>query len=198
MQHSIWSFVTDFGDTAVTVPLALLMAGALVAARHFRMALGWCVAILACAGSIAGPKLVLAVCGHQPGASALASPSGHTAMSTAVYGGFAGVLGMGLERPARDALLMAAAALTLGIAASRAVLEYHTATEVAVGLAVGAVVLAGIVALAGRYRPAPLPILPVAAIAFALAVIFHGARWPAEHAIRRLGFWFELLAPLCR
>jgi hypothetical protein len=23
-------------------------------------------------------------------------------------------------------------------------------------------------------------------------------RWPAEHAIRRLGFWFEVLAPLCR
>jgi membrane-associated phospholipid phosphatase len=197
-MHPIWSFVTDFGDTAVTVPLALLMAGALAAARHFRMALGWCLAVLACAGSIAGLKLVLAVCGHQPGASALASPSGHTAMSTAVYGGFAAVLGAGLERPARDAVLAAAAVLMLGIAASRAVLEYHTMTEVAVGLAVGGLALAGIVALAGRYRPVPLPILPVAAVALAVALLFHGARWPAEHAIRRLGFWFEVLAPLCR
>jgi membrane-associated phospholipid phosphatase len=198
MQHAIWSFVTDFGDTAVTVPLALLMASALAAARHFRMALGWCVAILACAGSIAGLKLALAVCGHQSGASALASPSGHTALSTAVYGGFAVVFGAQLERPARHALLAAAAALMLGIAASRAVLQYHTVTEVAVGLAVGSLALAGIVALTSRYRPARLPILPLAATALAVALIFHGARWPAEHAVRRLGFWLEVLAPLCR
>ena len=197
MQHAIWRFVTDFGDTAVTVPLAVLMAGALAAARHFRMALGWCLAIVGCAGLIALLKLVLAVCGHQPGAAALASPSGHTAMSTAVYGGFAAVLGASLRRPARDALLAAATALLLGIAASRAVLQYHTATEIAVGLAVGSLTLAGIVAMAGRYRPAPLPILPVAAAALGLALLFHGARWPAEQAIRRFGFWFELLRPWC-
>jgi membrane-associated phospholipid phosphatase len=198
MQHAIWSFVTDFGDTAVTVPLALLMAGALAAARYFRMALGWCVAILACAGSIAGLKLALAVCGHQSGASALASPSGHTALSTAVYGGFAVVFGAQLERPARHALLAAAAALMLGIAASRAVLHYHTAIEVAVGLAVGSLALAGVVALTGHYRPARLPILPLGVAALAVALIFHGARWPAEHAVRRLGFWLKVLAPLCR
>jgi membrane-associated phospholipid phosphatase len=196
-MHSIWRFVTDFGDTAVTVPLALLMAGALVAARHFRMALGWCLAIVACAGLIAMLKLVLAVCGHQPGAAALASPSGHTAMSTAVYGGFAAVLGAGLRRPARNVLLAAATALLLGIAASRAVLEYHTATEVAVGLAAGSLAVAGIVAMAGRYRPAPLPILPLAAAALGLVLVFHGVRWPAEQAIRRFGLWFELLRPWC-
>ena len=119
-------------------------------------------------------------------------------MSTAVYGGFAAVLGAGLERPARDAVIAAAAALMLAIAASRAVLHYHSATEVAVGLAVGSLALSGIVVLAGRYRPVRLPILPVAAAALAIALIFHGVRWPAEQAIRRLGFWFELLAPLCR
>jgi hypothetical protein len=94
-------------------------------------------------------------------------------------------------------LLAAAAALMLGIAVSRAVLQVHTATEVAVGLAVGSLALAGIVALAGRYRPVPLPILPVAAAALVVALVFHGARWPAERAIRRLGFWFELLRPWC-
>ena len=196
-MHAIWSFVSDFGDTAVTVPLALLMGCALVTARHFRMALGWCVAIVGCAGLIGALKLALAVCGHQPGASVLASPSGHTAMSTAVYGGFAAVFGASLARPKREALIAGAAALFLGIAASRAVLEYHTATEVAVGLAVGSLALGGIVALARRYRPVRLPMLPVAAAALGVALIFHGARWPAEQAVRRISFWFELLRPWC-
>lgn len=196
-MHRIWSFVSDFGDTAVTVPLAVVMGCALVAAGHFRMALGWCLAILACAGLIATLKLVLAVCGYHPGVSALASPSGHTAMSTAVYGGFAAVLGARLERPARQAAIAAAAALMLGIAASRAVLHYHSAVEVAVGLAVGSLALAGIVALAGRYRPVRLPLIPVGAAALAVALLLHGERWPAEQAIRRLGFWFDLLRPWC-
>lgn len=196
-MDSIWGFVSDFGDTAVTVPLALLMGLALVAARHFRMALGWCLAILACAGLIGALKLALAVCGYQPGGAVLASPSGHTAMSTAVYGGFAAVLGAGLERPARDAVIAAAAALMLAIAASRAVLHYHSAPEVAVGLAVGSLALSGIVVLAGRYRPVRLPVLPIAGAALAVALMFHGVRWPAEQAIRRLGFWFELLRPWC-
>ena len=196
-MDSIWGFVSDFGDTAVTVPLALLMALALLAARHFRMALGWCLTILACAGLIGALKLVLSVCGYQPGGSVLASPSGHTAMSTAVYGGFAAVLGAGLKRPARDAVIAAAATLMLAIAASRAVLHYHSATEVAVGLAVGSLALSSITVLAGRYRPVPLPVLPVVGATLAIALIFHGVRWPAEQAIRRLGFWFELLRPWC-
>lgn len=196
-MHSIWGVVSDFGDTAVTVPLALLMGLALVVARHFRMALGWCLAIVACAGLIGALKLALSVCGYQPGAAVLASPSGHTAMSTAVYGGFAAVLGASLERPARDAVIATAAVLMLAIAASRALLHYHSATEVAVGLAVGGLALSGIVVLAGRYRPVRLPVLPITAAALAVALLFHGVRWPAEQAIRRLGFWFELLRPWC-
>lgn len=196
-MHPVWSFVSDFGDTAVTVPLAVLLACALAAARHFRLALGWCLAVVACAGLIAALKLLLAVCGHPLAGTGLASPSGHTAMSTVVYGGFAAVLGGGLPRPARAPVVAAAAALIVGIAASRAILEYHSAIEVAVGLTVGGLALAGILLLVRRDRPARVPILPVAAAALAVALFFHGERWPAEHAIRRLGFWFDLLRPWC-
>jgi hypothetical protein len=35
--HAIWSFVSDFGDTAVTVPLAVLIGGALVAAMTLQL-----------------------------------------------------------------------------------------------------------------------------------------------------------------
>jgi hypothetical protein len=56
---SIWNFITDLGDTAVTVPLAALMLFFLVVAKEWRLALAWAVAILGCAGAIGGLKLIL-------------------------------------------------------------------------------------------------------------------------------------------
>jgi membrane-associated phospholipid phosphatase len=196
-MHPIWSFVTDFGDTAVTVPLALLMAVFLFAARQFRLALGWCLAIVGCAGTIAALKLLLNICGYPMVGPALASPSGHTAMSAAVYGGFAAVLGTSLARPGRDAVIAGAATLMLAIAASRAVLDYHSPLEVAVGLGVGGLTLAGIVALVAYCRPGRLPMALLAAAAFLLALVFHGDRWPAERAIHRVGGWLDLLHRWC-
>src|SRR5438067_2196816 len=96
--QAIWNFVTDFGDTAVTVPLAALMGCFLLAARQPRLAAGWALAIVGCAGAIGGLKLVLAACGYSLGVPGQASPSGHTAMSVAVYGGYAAVIGASLAR----------------------------------------------------------------------------------------------------
>jgi membrane-associated phospholipid phosphatase len=78
---SFWKFITDFGDTAVTLPIAVLMAGFLLTAKHVRVAFAWC---RACAGAIAALKLVLFACRHSLGISDLTSRSGHVAMSTAV------------------------------------------------------------------------------------------------------------------
>ena len=138
---------------------------------------------------------MLSVCGYQFGGSALASPSGHTAMSAPRFAAVSPRCSAPASSAPRDAVIAAAAALMLAIAASRVVLDYHSAAEVAVGLAVGSLGLRGIVVLAGRYRPVRLPILPVAGAALAIALIAHGVRWPAEQAIRRLGFWLELLRP---
>ncbi len=195
-MHAIWRFVTDFGDTAVTVPLAVLMAGFLFAAKETRLAAGWSVLILLCAGTIGALKLVLAACGHPLGVG-LSSPSGHTAMSIAVYGGFAAVAGANLSRWPRAALVAGTAALTIGVAVSRAILGYHSRIEVAVGVAVGSAVLAALVAIVARHRPQRLPIGRLAAVALVVALIFHGERWPAEQAIHRLAGWFDFLRPWC-
>lgn len=188
-----WKFVTDFGDTAVTVPLAALMALFLVAMRQFRQAIDWCAAIVGCAAAISALKLAFAVCGDPLVGPVLRSPSGHTAMSIAVYGGFAAVMGARLSRPARIALTGGAGLLAVAIAVSRGILHYHSWIEVGAGFAVGSAALAAIAWMAARRPTARLPIPLMAAAAVAVGLAFHGERWPAEQALHRIaGLFLEL------
>jgi membrane-associated phospholipid phosphatase len=189
----IWGFITDLGDTAVTTPLALLMMCFLAAAKQLRLAIVWAVAILGCAGIISGVKLALDVCGSSSG---LESPSGHAAMSAAVYGGFAAVIGAKAGRWARTALIAGAAALIIAIPLSRVVLHVHTPIEVVVGLAVGLAAVVIILAAVARWQER-LPVLWLGAAAIVLAMLFHGDHWPAERAIRHLAGWFDMLRPWC-
>lgn len=204
MGIGIWRFITDFGDTAVTVPLALLMAGFLVAAREPRLALGWAAAVLGCAGAVGALKLAFSVCGDPWVGPSLTSPSGHTAMSILVYGGFATVISAGATWWVRAALIGGAALLAIAIALSRAILHAHSPLEVEIGLAVGLTALALLVAIVARWRRrqrgGPAEQLPVGSLAIAalvVALLFHGERWPAEQIVRRLALWFDALRPWC-
>lgn len=196
-MQAIWSFLTDFGDTAVTVPLAILVTAFLFAAKQPRLAIGWALVILLCAGATGALKLAFTVCGYPFAGAGLMSPSGHTAMSVVVYGGLAAVIGNSLKAPARAALIAAAATFTIGIALSRTIVGHHTPIEVAVGLIVGIAALGAMIAVAVRYRPEHLPIGWLAAGALVLFVLFHGTRWPAEQAIHRFARWLDILRPYC-
>ncbi|MGE5271142.1 MAG: phosphatase PAP2 family protein [Thiohalocapsa sp.] len=192
----MWRYLTDFGDTAMTVPLAVLTTGVLAATRQQRLALAWGAVILACAGVTGALKLSFRVCGYPLGASMM-SASGHTAMSIAVYGGIAVVVGSTLGPAARAALSLGTAVFTLGIAVSRTIAGFHTPLEVVVGFGVGlAALLAAIVAVR-RWRPAELPLGWLLAGALVVFLVFHGTRWPAEQAIGYVSRWLELLRPLC-
>ncbi len=195
--RAIWHFVTDFGDTAVTVPLAGLMVGFLLAARRPRLAIGWGLAILGGASAVAVLKLVLSACDHPLNGFGLSSPSGHTAMSISVYGGFAAVIATTLTRPARAAVIAGTAALIIAIALSRILLNYHSTIEVAVGLAVGIAALAIIVAIVARHPPQRLSLGWLAAGALVVCALFHGTHWPAEQAINRLAGWLDFVRPWC-
>ena len=194
-MQAIWTFVTDFGDTAVTVPLAALMGCFLLAARQPRLAAGWALAIVGCAGAIGGLNLVLAACGFSLGIPGQASPSGHTAMSVAVYGGYAAVIAANLARPARELVVAGAAMLVIGIALSRVIVSGHSPLEVWIGLAVGVAALGLFVAVVVRYHQGTLPIRWLLLPALAVALVFHGDRWPAERAI---GHLVDILRPWCR
>src|SRR5260221_10970081 len=86
-----WDFITDFGDTAVTVPLIALVLVFLAITRRWRPAIGWALAILGCGGSIGAIKALLIGCGYRTSVAGVVSPSGHAAMSTAGFRSLGGV-----------------------------------------------------------------------------------------------------------
>ena len=196
-MHAIWRFLTDFGDTAMTVPLAVLVTLFLFAARQPRLAIAWLLVIGACAGLTGGLKLVFTVCGYPLAGNGLRSPSGHTAMSIAVYGGLAALAGYGLRPALRAALIAGTALFTIGIAVSRTIVGAHTTLEVVIGLVVGLAALATMIAVVAHYRPRGLPLRWLAAGGIVVFLLFHGNRWPAERAIHRLASLLDILRPYC-
>jgi len=188
------TFVTDFADQAVMLPLALAVALALLALGWRRAALAWAACVIATFGTMLVLKLAFAACGSLDTSrlGTIGSPSGHTAAGAMVYGGLAGLL---LRRGIPGALLPAAAVAVL-IGATRVWLDVHTLAEVILGGLVGCAGATAFIALAGprpqRWRPAWLliPILLVPLLA-------HGRNLGAEPHIRGLGERYAWLIPAC-
>ena len=121
--------LTDFGDLAVLMPLAAAMLIWLL--LHFsRTASSWVLALGFCVGLTALLKIVFYGC---PPVGDMHSPSGHTSLSTLVYGAL--TLAAATARPGLGRLLVigGGAGLTLAIAVSRMLLDVRSVPEVGFG-----------------------------------------------------------------
>jgi membrane-associated phospholipid phosphatase len=195
---SIWDFVTDFGDSAVILPLSALVLGFLWTVGQRRVAIAWVVGIGAAAAVIAAFKLVFGACGSAIAIAHIASPSGHTAMSTAVYGSLAVLIGGRFPPRCRSVLALAAAIVIVAIGWSRVVLHDHSRAEILVGFLVGVGALLLFRALLGRDAAPPLPLKWLLLCGAVLVAVMHGTRWMVEPAIHRLAWDFRLVLPWCR
>jgi len=194
----VWNFITDFGDSAVTVPLALLVFCFLFAAGQRRLTLGWVLAIGGSAVVIGALKIVFGACGHELTQVHLISPSGHTAMSTAVYGSLAPLIGARLPSGPRRTVLIAAAVAIVGIALSRVALHDHSRSEIALGFVVGVGAVAVFRVALSRQAAPVLPLGWLLLSGGILVVVMHGTRWMIEPAVHRLAWDFRLGLPFCR
>jgi membrane-associated phospholipid phosphatase len=170
--------LTEFGDVAVLLPLAAVMLSWLVCMRlRHGAAAWWVVAVALCAGVTAILKIFFYGC---PPASDLHSPSGHTSLSTLVYGAITWVSaseGAGLRRMM---ILAAGAGLILAIAISRLLLHAHSAPEVGVGLTIGGGSLALFGQRYSRCRAAGVWLLPLLVASGAVALVTHGQQLRLE------------------
>jgi membrane-associated phospholipid phosphatase len=191
-----WQSITDLGDSAVTLSLAGFILAFLLADRRRADAGAWLVAVAACAAGVAFVKILFHSCAHDGWLPWLNNPSGHTAMSTLVYGGLAVLLVHGGARW-RRIVLPAAAALVVGaIAISRIALHAHDRAEVMAGLVVG---LAAILLFRRLRRNHARSLSAFAMMGGASLVVaaMWGIRWPVEPYLSGLAALIHHNVPLC-
>ncbi len=178
----IASYVTDFADQAVLLPLAVAMAVVFTATGWRRGAIAWTAAIGATLGITLLLKLVFLACGHLLPGDEIRSPSGHTATAGVVYGGLLALMVQHATGRGRWTLACATTVAVV-IGASRLALGVHTIPEVLIGGGVGICGAVALVKLAGRPPPG-LRTRTIAVLAILVLMVFHGFRMPAEAAIR--------------
>ena len=197
-MRPLWAFVTDFGDSGVTLPLASLVFLFLLLAREWLVARAWVVSVVGCAVVIGGLKLVFGACGPSLPLAGIESPSGHTAMSVMIYLSFARLLSGGMSRRAANIIFLGGVLLVAGIAVSRIVIQVHDLAEVLVGVAVGVVAHAGFSWMLAAKRTIALPHAALAISALVLVAALHGTRLNVEPRLYHIATWLRFAVPWCR
>ena len=176
--------LTNLGDLAVLLPVAIATFAWLMATQTWRPAASWALALGICVGGTGLLKILFFIC---PPSASLHSPSGHTSLSTLVYGGLTLLLATRAAAWQRIGAMAAGGALVASIAASRIVLSSHTYLETVTGLGIGGLALAlfgGIYLSGGRRDVSLRPLLLSVAI---LIVLLHGQQLHAEDLFRAIG-----------
>jgi membrane-associated phospholipid phosphatase len=186
------TFLTDFADQAVVLPLLVVVTLALFTLGWRRGAAAWLVALAGTLGAMLALKLVLTACAASLGLLTLHSPSGHTAAASVIAGGLTVVLGR-----SRALALPAAALAAVVIGLSRLALGLHSLTEVLIGGLVGLAGTAVLLLLAGAPPPAWRPRWAAVA-AVAVVLLLHGQHLDAEPRIRSAAYNFAGIFAVCR
>lgn len=190
-SSGIVTFITDFADQAVMLPLAVAIAAALLAQGWWRGAGAWTVAVCGTFGAVLALKVVFLAC-TVSGPVEIRTPSGHVAAAAVVAGGLASLL---VRHRVSVLPLAGLAAVVVGV--SRLVLGAHSLPEVVVGALVGLAGALGMVWLAGPV-PERLNARRIGLAAVLVLAVFHGLHLPAEAEIRGNAWRFAQMFGVCQ
>jgi len=183
-------FVTDLGDQAVIVPLAVAMGVVLLLAGWWRGALAWGMAVSATLFAVLVAKMGTIACQGLMPPVGLLSPSGHTASAAVIYGGMLALVLSGHARHGVAGWTAPAAcglAFAVPVGFTRLALAVHTMADVLAGGLIGTVGVVALSRLAGPHPPLRRGWIGIAATVLAVLVLFHGRHVYAEMQIGRLG-----------
>lgn len=193
---NVLNLVSDAGNSAVLIPLAVLMIIALWYYQSWRAAGTLIVALAVCGAVMILLKIALIACGHAWN-SGMVSPSGHASMSTAVYGALGIVAARQTPRWQQPAIVMVSWLFICAIAVSRVSLGAHSYAEVGLGLLVGAAALSLFAVRYFRLPGAPLNLALLAALPVAILLALHGAHLPVEKLIYKFAFFGRAATGVC-
>jgi membrane-associated phospholipid phosphatase len=191
-MRELVTYLTDFADQAVILPLVLAVAITLAIQGWRRGAVTWVAVVATTFVATLAFKLMFLACSPLFEPMDVHSPSGHVSAAVVVSGGLAAMLTRG-----RTNILPAALVAACVIGLSRLVLGAHSLPEVIVGALIGLAGAATLQRLAGR-PPEGLRAAPVMAVVVVVAAVFHGLHLPAEAAIRHTAFNLAQYIPACR
>jgi membrane-associated phospholipid phosphatase len=185
------TFLTDFADQAVLLPIVAVVAIALAVMGWWRAALAFLGVTAVTFGAVLTLKFGFLACQPVFGPWSIVSPSGHTAAASVVAGGLVAVL-TGKRLAGLGVALLAA--LVIGM--SRLVLGFHSLPEVLIGAVLG---VAGATIVTHYAGPPPARrAVPVLVLVALVAVMLHGLRLPAEAAIRHAAYHALDFVAACR
>ncbi|CAH1650959.1 PAP2 superfamily protein [Hyphomicrobiales bacterium] len=190
--------VTGLGDVGILLPVGVVITLFCWLGGHRRLALQWCILLIAGMGLTGAAKLAFHVCGDVLTGDRIRSPSGHVALSIIVYGGLAISLSGGRSRLTKALFAVGGVLLVFLIAWSRVRLGYHTRSEVLAGFLLGGVCLA---AFAATYRQERLSIVSfvlVAVVLAALAYLLRQFSLTPEHHVQDLAEQIQQWLDVCR
>jgi membrane-associated phospholipid phosphatase len=175
--------LTDFGDTAVVLPLSVVISWWLLRHHSRRVLVAWIIALSLCITITALSKTYLYAC---PIGTDLVSPSGHTSLSTPSYGAIALAIAVEESRILQTSVLGAGIGFIFAIAGSRVVLNTHSVLEVGIGILIGITTLGLFTSYYLRWRNEGAPLLMLVLPAIVVIAVFHGQELRIElvlHAI---------------
>ena len=167
--------ITDLGDSGVLLPVAGLILLSLLWLHTKRTAVWWASTVVLCALVTVAAKVVLHACVLGWSSHDLVSPSGHTSLSTTVYGSCAFVVAAETSRWRRLAALAAGALIVAAIAVSRIYVHAHSGPEVVAGLLIGGACVAWFAYGCRRSGEGGLPWQAVVTIAGLAIVATYGS-----------------------
>ena len=185
-MHQLLLLITDTGDLMVTSALTMGLFVLLWRADDRRAALGLAASFATCLTIMTVLKVIFVSCGDY-WHTGIHSPSGHTSISTVVYGALALVTDRIAAKTERFHPAAALAALLVAaIGLSRILLHAHNPREVLIGLAVGLSCLA-LFAWTAQISARPLLVPPLWLLGLLVLVMFtaHGQHAEAEGLLQR-------------
>jgi membrane-associated phospholipid phosphatase len=186
--------ITDFGDLAVVLPLVAVMAVWLGALRQPRALLWWFIAVALCMSSTAALKIYFFVC---PPLTDLHSPSGHTSLSTLVYGALTLAIATIVTGWKRVAVIASGAAFIATIGVSRILVHAHSVPEVVLGSLIGIAALALFASQFWPRRPAEPRLQAMLIASIALMVMLNGRDLRAEDMLHAVGLYLNHAGMAC-
>lgn len=185
------------GDSGFLGLLCLLSIIYFLVIRFARGALALLLAYLGCGALMALLKIFFMACHQSFPSFDLHSPSGHAAMSAAVYGTFASLIVTNCKGWRGPAAVALAFVLSVSVAFSRVYFGHHSYDEIGLGLVIGSAVALCAFAFLRKREAFVFHVRYLALLSFVPVAIFFGSFTHLEGVLSHISRWLNAGFSFC-